>query len=267
MHANVDEVEARSMRSGGGASGQSNNSSGRRKKKGGRNTTSNNSHGGAFSNNLQTDLDDMNEAARAFAAAWKSQTGGSGGKSIDTRFCTYCENTGHLADQCHFNPENPSERLLISTDSTGMGGVSDGSASNGDRSSKSENSSGQTKPKSRRNVDFACMSVKKNAFSSYIDSGATIQVFHDRSAFVPRSLKPCTSRTISLADESCVSSTHVGKVTIPLQNANLCIQEAYLVPDLGFNLVSVGRLPDAGVRSIFDKQHVKLVETITELCL
>ena len=117
----IDEVKARSMRTGDASgSGQSNtNPSGRRKKKGGRKN-------GNVSNTM-TDFDDMGEAAKAFAAAWAAKSGdSSGGHGSDKRICSFCDKPGHTAEKCYFNPKNPSnklsnkmlERLMISSDVT-----------------------------------------------------------------------------------------------------------------------------------------------------
>jgi hypothetical protein len=47
-------------------------------------------------------------------------------------------------------------------------------------------------------------------------------------------------------------------VVIPFENANIRLTDVYLVPDLGFNLVSVGRLADKGIQAIFSRDFVIL---------
>ena len=187
----------------------------------------------------------------------------SGGQGSDKRICSFCDKPGHTAEKCYFNPKNPSnklsnkmlERLMISSD------VTDGNDGSGGFQSevRGPQHSQQSKSNSSGKVEFACISVKSNKLFSYIDSGATIHVFQDPSIFVPNTLKPCSSREIALADESVVKSTYVGQVVIPFRDANLRITEAYLVPDLGFNLVSVGKLADAGIRTTFEKECVRLL--------
>ena len=104
--------------------------------------------------------------------------------------------------------------------------VTDGNDGSGGFQSevRSPQNSQQSKSKSSGKVEFACISVKSNKFSSYIDSGATIHVFQDPSIFVPNTLKPCSSREIALADESVVKSTHVGQVVIPFRDLELILR-------------------------------------------
>jgi hypothetical protein len=91
---------------------------------------------------------------------------------------------------------------------------------------------------------------------SYSDSGSASVVFHNPRVFVPGSLLVCESRSISLADKSEVRATHVGEVVLPFENAKIRLTDVYLVPDLGFNLVSVGRLADKGITATFKKGFV-----------
>jgi hypothetical protein len=45
---------------------------------------------------------------------------------------------------------------------------------------------------------------------------------------------------------------------LPSENANISLTGVFFVPDLGFNLVSVGRLADKGITSTFKKAFANL---------
>jgi GAG-pre-integrase domain len=152
------------------------------------------------------------------------------------------------------HPDNPNHQLppkvlhqlLVSTDA------------DGDRSSGAAKSSKSRKIEiAGATVDRTSVNVPKDR-SSYIDSGATAHVFHNPRVFVPGSLSVCESRSIALAGKSEDRATHVGEVVLPFENANIRLTCVYLVPDLGFNLVSVGRLADKGITATFNKGFVTL---------
>eukprot|EP00171_Calliarthron_tuberculosum_P002470 IDg2470t1 len=106
-------------------------------------------------------------------------------------------------------------------------------------------------------AEFVCATVKSDKnLRSYIDCGATAHVFHDPCMFVAGSLVECDS-------DSEVHSTHIGEVMLPLEHADLRVTSVYMVPDLGFNLVSVGRMADNGIASAFSATHVTLTQAST----
>jgi GAG-pre-integrase domain len=126
----------------------------------------------------------------------------------------------------------------------------------GDRSSGATKSSKTRRVKKcGATVDRISVNVPKD-LSSYIDSSATSHVFYNPRVFVPGSLSVCESCTIALADKSEVCATHAGEVVLPLENANIRLTGVYFVPDLGFKLVSVGRLADKGITSTFKQGFV-----------
>lgn len=61
-----------------------------------------------------------------------------------------------------------------------------------------------------------------------------------------------------LADMTPVQSNRCADVIIPFKNANIRLRDAFLVPSLGYNLVSTGRLADNGIESKFRRNDVLL---------
>jgi GAG-pre-integrase domain len=177
-----------------------------------------------------SDADDFNAAANAFAAACRSMDNAL--RRQVRLVCELCDKRGHSVSKCYYRPDNRNHhlpprvltRLLAST-------------------------SAQDNPSPDN--------PRKDVYS-YIDSGATSLVFHNPRVFVPGSLSVCESRSIALADKSEVRATHFGEVVLPFENANIRLTGVYLVPDLGFNLASVGRLADKGITATFNKGFVTL---------
>ena len=64
---------------------------------------------------------------------------------------------------------------------------------------------------------------------------------------------------IALADKSTVVANQVGEVLLSFENANLRLTDVLLVPEMGYNLVSCGRLADKGIESRFSIESVSLV--------
>jgi hypothetical protein len=198
------------------------------------------------------DHNDMDAAANAFATAWRSKNNTKSDKS--KMMCEYCDKAGHSVDNCFYNPDNPNHqlppkvlhRLLVSTN--GDVDVQDVAV---------KKSKGRKVEIAGATVDRTSVNAPKD-LSSYIDSGDTAHVFHNPRMFMPGSLAVCESRTISLADKSEVHATHSGEVVLPFENANIRLTGVYFVPDLGFNLVSVGRLADKGITTSLNKLCVTL---------
>eukprot|EP00171_Calliarthron_tuberculosum_P008425 IDg8425t1 len=156
---------------------------------------------------------------------------------------------GHTEKRCHLNPDNPDNRLPQKVLDRIRVKVSN---------KTSEDSKKQGK------LEIVGATVEKASISppndrrSYADSGATVHCFYNEFAFIAGSLKPCTPRTIMLADATPVVANKSGDVLVPLQNANIRLKEALYVPSLGFNLISVGRLSDNGIESHFRRHDMQL---------
>lgn len=95
--------------------------------------------------------------------------------------------------------------------------------------------------------------------NKFADRGANANCFQSRLKFAPGTLKSCSPRTIILADESTVVASEIGEVIIPFEIANLRLKDVLLVPDIGYNLVSCGRLADKGIQSCFSSVYVTFV--------
>lgn len=82
--------------------------------------------------------------------------------------------------------------------------------------------------------------------------------FHTESVSVPASIRPCDPTTVLLADRTSVSSTKCGDFVLPFKHANTHLKQAFILPGLGYNLVSMGRLADNGIESHFRRNDVQL---------
>ena len=107
------------------------------------------------------------------------------------------------------------------------------------------------------NVERTTISPPKD-HCTYYDSGATTHVFHCKDAFVKESLRDCEPRTVLLADKSPVTASKCGEVLLPFEYADIRLKSVLFIPGLGYNLVSVGRMADNGIESLFRKKDVML---------
>jgi hypothetical protein len=107
----------------------------------------------------------------------------------------------------------------------------------------------------------------------YLDSGATCSIFFSRHAFVPGTLHVCDPRPILLADTSEISANMSVDVILEFPNEYgsptviLRITGCLYVEDLGYNLVSVGKLADKGSTTIFGRRRWNLRLSRTSLFL
>ena len=255
----IDEYNARNV-----TSGRSNKTRNRRKNKNkSKNGSGSHSHADNSVTNNDSDSDDnveIEQVSRALAAALKGLKSDRGGASSKYH-CDFCDKDGHTEDRCHLNPDNPNNRLppkvrqLFASqkkkaDSAAVVDVAKAASSTKGKKGKCE---------------IAGAMVEKTTISpprdhcSYADSGATVHCFHSESCFVPGSLKPCESKTVLLADETPVTSNLTGEVIIPFENANIRLKDVLYIPDLGYNLVSTGRMADKGIWSLFRSTDVVLI--------
>lgn len=234
----IDEYNARQMTSAG--SGRS------RSRKKGKNKTSGSSKSSANTatadhkdGNFSDDHTRNESTGRAYAAS-----------SSNGYHCTFCDRDGHTSDRCHMNPDNPDNHLPKS--------ILDKLNVTSRNKSGSSKTSGKSSGKSSK-IEIAGMSLEKSTvlppslgnMDTYADSGATSHFFCSESVFVPSSLHDVDGRKILLADNTTVTATQRGDVILPFTNANLRLTDALYVPDLEYNLVSVGRMADRGIESFF----------------
>ena len=248
----IDEYNARQTSSSNSGKGNKNRNRKRRNRKSGGPT--NNTQ---RDNSDSDDDSDIESTVRVLAAAlksFKSDRSGTNGNEKSGYHCDFCDKSGHTQDRCFLNPDNPNNKLppkvrqLFSAQTK----KADAGGASGKGSAKSNK------------MEIAGAMVEKTTISppcdlrSYADSGATVHCFHSDLAFVPGSLEPCETRTVMLADKRSVNSNQCGDVIIPFQNANIRLKGALLVPNLGYNLVSTGRLADNGIESHFRRRDVQL---------
>ena len=205
----------------------------------------------AFVSDMKGDSDssDVESTARALAAALHTAN-----KSRPLE-CDFCNRRGHTKDRCFVNPDNPDNHLpkqLLEKLSA---------------SSVHANAAMQNKKKAGGSEKFeiAGMSIADNESSgpdlcpTFLDSGASAHCFQSSVQFVPGSLTSCAPRVIALADKSTVVANQVGEVLLSFENANLRLTDVLLVPEMGYNLVSCGRLADKGIESRFSSESVSLI--------
>ena len=233
--------------------------------KGGKNRSRKKAKGS--SSNQAEDVDeeeqfDVASIAQAVALAIKDDPG-----KQRHLVCEYCGKSGHSADKCYQNPDNPSnklpqklrDRLLIADSSSATDGKT--------RSKRSAEKPVEVLAMVREvpPAQHACTTVVPPGSSSstkdnrcVMDSGATVSLFHSAAVFIPGSLVKTSPRSIALADKRNVLVEMMGDVMIPFGNVRLTITNCLFAPDLGYNLVSVGRLADKYIRSVFDADNVSL---------
>lgn len=211
----------------------------------------------AVSEETDDDLD-VASIAQAVALAIKDEYGK--GRQME---CTFCGKKGHTADRCYQNPENPSntlpqklrDKLLVAESSKSEGAP---------KKAKKSSSSGEhhlevlVMAKEEACTTVIPPEVPGKDTRCVVDSGATVSLFHSVSAFVPGSLVTTAPRSIALADKRKMVADMSGDVVIPFKGVRLTLTNCLYAPDLGYNLVSVGRLADKGISSVFDKTSVCL---------
>lgn len=65
-------------------------------------------------------------------------------------------------------------------------------------------------------------------------------------------------RAVMLADEISATSTHLGKVILLFEHANIRLQKVLFTLNLGYNLVLTGKLAKINIRSLFRRTNVVL---------
>ena len=185
---------------------------------------------------------------RAFAAAPKSIKTDKGARE-KRHHCDFCGKSGHKEDRCYQNPASPDNKLAPKLREMFQDKAAAAVVKDKTRSKKTEIAGSL--------VEKITLSPPKD-HRSYADSGATCHCFHSRSVFVQGSFTPCEARTVMLADKTSVTSTHTGEVVLPFEHANIRLQNVLYIPNLGYNLVSTGKLADNGIQSLFRRFDVRL---------
>lgn len=251
----IDEYNARNISpSSRTAKGNKNRTKRRKSSKGGSASSTRTEHHQDDSDSEESDIE---STARAFSAALKSFKSDRSDK-INRHHCEFCDKDGHTEERCYLNPENPDNKLPPK--------VRQLLAAQEKKCASSSSSGKLDKGTSRKGkMEIAGAAVEKttitpaNDMRSYADSGATVHCFHSKSAFVPGSLQKCGARTVMLANKTSVESEYYGNVILPFENANVRLQRALYVPNLGYNLVSSGILADNGIETHFRREDVQIV--------
>lgn len=209
---------------------------------------------------------DIDAAAKVLAAAMNDRVS-EDRKRSSSAHCDFCNRRGHVESSCFLNPDNPNnrltpkmrERMLISDDS--RGNSSGGNPSQKKGSGKKIELAGIIFCTSSavNKIKEECTTVQPpKDHRTYYDSGATTHVFYSEQFFIIGSIEMCEPRTVLLADKSTVVASKRGEVLLPFKHANIRLTSVLLIPGLGYNLVSVGRLADNGIDSKFRRKDVVL---------
>ena len=209
-------------------------------------------------NDDSDDTSDTEGLVRAFAAAVRS-TKRDHSKPSHNLHCDFCDKSGHTEDRCYFNPSNPNNRLtqklrnMLTQSATGTANVAVCAENN------------KNCPGKARKIEFAGTMIEKTTIvppkdqGTYADSGATVHCFYSESSFVPESIVECETRTVMLADNTSIKASFCGDVILPFDHADIRLKRALYIPNLGYNLVSTGRLADNGIESHFRRHDVRLM--------
>lgn len=205
---------------------------------------------------------DIDSVSRALAAAIQDQKCGpkSGIKELK---CEFCHRRGHTEDNCYLNPDNPNNKLspkmkerMMVTDTSKKKSIGD--TRKGKISDQKVELAGVTLCTNTQESFERTTVSPPNDLRTYYDSGATSHVFNSETVLKQGTLTECIPCTVLLADKSSVVASKRGEVIVQFENADIRLTKVLLIPGLGYNLVSVGRLADNGIESLFRKDDVML---------
>jgi gag-polypeptide of LTR copia-type len=201
------------------------------------------------SSDEETDSKDFAKIARAVDLVLK-------GKNMSSVNCDFCGKADHLGTKCFLNPSNPNnclpdklrEKLLVAS-----------SDEKKQKPKKLNHESIEIVAMARSTVPKAEKTTINPPRDSrcYLDSGATCSIFFSRQAFVPGTLRVCNPRPILLTDTSEIRANMFGDVILEFPEEDgsptviLRITGCLYVEDLGYNLISIGKLADKGITSNF----------------
>ena len=250
------------------------------------------------SNETQSNLNSIKSTA-VLAASTINTNNNQDRKDQDQRQCTFCKKSGHLANRCFRNPENPYNKInknkfiqcnLCNDKRPHSTDFCLTTRDNGNNNLKKINPqvSGfmtvvattiESNPSSIANN--ACAGFKTVVDSKYfsdniytavntenksvliLDSGATDHFIRDKSLFVEfyRMNNPIS---IAMANEKIKSTaTHRGTVKFYANNILVILNDVIYVPDFKVNLISVSKLTELDILVSFNKSKAILTSGIT----
>lgn len=173
--------------------------------------------------------------------------------------CDFCERSGHTSDKCFLNPENPNNRLAPALEK-----ALSSKSPNASKKSGATSSGSQSGKEDKSKFEFVGSIMESTTVDppsdarTYADSGTTVHCFHSIHSFVPDSLMHCARRTVTLANNSEVETETSGEVHIEFDHSIIKLSNVLLIPTLGYNLVSTGKLADNGIESHFRRHNMLL---------
>jgi hypothetical protein len=195
--------------------------------------------------------------------------------------CSQCSRTGHTADRCWWNPNNPQNKL---SQNETQGNESNQNHSKKPSSQQSANSASQGEQRKHSNdrrqkprgskpngkdkaLRLSVTSLSVHTTPIYgdflLDSGASAHMCPNRQWFL--NMHPIPTREIKLGDNSVVTAESAGEITLHLPyhtggTLTLIIRDVLYVPDLGLNLLSCSRLAAGGISSVFHSKGCDLID-------
>ena len=195
--------------------------------------------------------------------------------------CSQCSRSGHTADQCWWNPNNPQNKLSQNGTQSSKQNQNRSKVSTSQHSANSNNQRDQakhakdrrhkpkdSKPKGkdkalRLSVSSKSIHSKRLDSDFLLDSGASAHMCPNRHWF--STIHPIPTREIKLGDNSVVTADSAGEITIVLPyhtggTLKLSIRDVLYVPELGLNLLSCSRLAARGISSVFHRNGCDLID-------
>jgi hypothetical protein len=160
----------------------------------------------------------------------KESKDSKGNSKRDTR-CFYCKKPGHLISECRI------------------------------RIAREKETSKSSKPEEARTVTAEAWTVLDTQDKDLkspdwvLDSGCSQHITFDKSRFVSLSEQ---SGTVTVANRKELSITGKGIVKIELPTKEVTLSDVLYVPEIGYNLLSIGQLADNGISTQFSKEKAEI---------
>lgn len=116
----------------------------------------------------------------------------------------------------------------------------------------------KSKAKSNEKSLIAALSVKVHSDVWYIDSGATNHMCNNDKLLLD--VNPNTTVDVSIANGDKLSTAGVGQVKVNLKGCTKTISDAYYVPNLSTNLLSVSAMTNKGYIVTFDSHSCTIYD-------
>jgi transposase InsO family protein len=207
----------------------------------------------------------------------KSDTPRLPSKSRDNNYCRYCRRRGHTIDKCWRKGRSTAPTAAVTHTESGSSPVASSPAapssvaSTGQASGSSITLSAadfeaivnQVVMSRSGNVSSSVLSVLPGTSSPWLfDSACCNHMTPHPTSFTTSAPLPHSS-LIRTADGSTMNVKNIGTINTP----SLSLPEVFHVPELSFNLISVGQLCELGYKLVFDFSGVHVQDPRTNQTL